>query len=184
MEKLKKQSISYLDEKGVRRLTWKQKRRKIIGACLVGFFGLASILSLVDYVPGLRENLPVYVGFLIPSVLLLLLGLRAGQDLELARRYNSIFSNDQDGVVEFSELRKATGQEAGQISKDLERLFRLGLFQGCTLRQENVPSVVLANADEDGAGFVVVTCTHCGAPTRIRAGSSGKCEYCGGRIRG
>ena len=179
-----KPGISYLDGNAVRRMERRTKRRTVSGGCLTVFFLLSTVMALANYSPEIRRGLLVYVGLLISSVLLLLLGLRDGRDLSLVCRYNDIFCGDQDGVVHLSELTETTGKQAGQLLGELERLFRLGVFQGCTLRQGSNPAVLLANAGANENGFIMVTCPQCGASSRIRAGTSGRCDYCGGALRG
>lgn len=171
---------SYLNETAISKIARKQKLRTIVGGVLTVFFGLSVILAAVGYSPELRDGLLIYVILLIPSVLLLLLGIRAGRDIALARRYNGIFAADRDGVVHASELTGAAGKPEAHLSKELERLFRLGLFQGCTLEQGASPAVILA----DEKSFVVVDCPQCGASNRIRARTHAKCEYCGSAICG
>ena len=41
-----------------------------------------------------------------------------------------------------------------------------------------------AEQGDKGTGFLQAVCPHCGGVTRLRAGSFGKCEFCGGPIRG
>ena len=65
---------------------------------------------------------------LIPSVLLLVLGLKAGALIKLANRYNSIFECDRDGVVTISELTKQTGKENFKILSELELLIEKGFL--------------------------------------------------------
>ena len=67
------------------------------------------------------------------------------------------------------------GKATAQILSELERLVEKGYLCNCSLQKTGQPCVLLS----DGSGFVNVVCDICGGTTRIRAGSSGKCEYCG-----
>ena len=73
------------------------------------------------------------------------------------------------------------GKATAQILSELERLLEKGYLCNCSLQKTGQPCVLLSDgrADIDGSGFVNVVCDICGGTTRLRAGSSGKCEYCG-----
>lgn len=132
----------------------------------------------------LKDGLLIYVLFLIPSGLLWYKGIKLGKLMDLAKRYNSIFECDRDGTVTLSELTKQTGKPSGVMLSEIELLLSKGFLCGCTLQKKCNPCVILADgiADMEGAAFVNALCPVCGATTRIRSGSSGKCEYCGSPI--
>ena len=73
------------------------------------------------------------------------------------------------------------GKATAQILSELERLVEKGYLCNCSLQKTGQPCVLLSDgrADIDGSGFVNAVCDICGGTTRLRAGSSGKCEYCG-----
>ena len=162
----------------------KKKRQLIWGLILTLFFASGIILAVVDHEEDLLDNLGFYAFCLIPSALLLYFAIRNGRRIASVHRYNAIFEQDRDGFVSIDELTQALGMPAQKMMKELEDLFRAGLFQNCTLQREVNPGVVLTDAVSASAGvrslgFVNVKCASCGGTSRIRAGTVGVCEYCG-----
>ena len=159
-----------------------RKRIMVIsGGILTVLFATSVLMAILDSGDELRQNLIVYVALLIPSVLLLYKGMKDGALTDLANRYNSIFECDRDGVVTISELTKQMGKATPKILSELEWLLEKGYLCNCSLQKTGQPCIILSDgrADIDGSGFVNVVCDICGGTTRLRAGSSGKCEYCG-----
>ena len=153
----------------------------IPAAFLTAFFLFGLILCFTD--ASMREDWWVAALMLLPSGLALWTALRAGLDLELARRYDAAFSADPDGHLSLEKLTALSGKSGEQISAELERLFRKAYFMGCMLQRKPL-AVILTGTQKDRERYVTVTCPHCGGPTRLRVGHSGKCEYCGSAIRG
>lgn len=151
----------------------------IAGGLLTTFFAIGLVLSFTE--PGMEDSRWVAIIMLIPSVWLLWKGVSTGRDLELARRYQSIFASDEHEAVTLEELTRQTGKSGAQIGNELGRLFRKSYFQGCTLRREPL-SVTLSGSKKSGTLYVAVVCPHCGGTTRLRAGSRGKCDYCDSAI--
>ena len=147
----------------------------ILGALLTAFFGIGLVLTLTD--PSMRENLAVCAVFLVLSALILWRGVQAGRHMQLARRYQAIFAEDRDGMLSVEELVSQTGKSGQQIAKELEMLFRRGFFKDCSLQRSPL-GVRLSGGGKKQAVFLTVTCPHCGAGNRIRAGEQGFCEYC------
>lgn len=175
--------IKYLSLKTVARQAVKQKCLMIIGGILTSFLAFGIIGGIAGE-GELRGGIPVYLVFLIPSLMILYRGYDAGRQIGAARRYESIFAADKDGIVTADELVRQTGKSPSRISKELERLFQAGYFYDCTLQQGGELCVLIseANTDERGIGFVMVKCKSCGGSTRIRAGSRGICQFCGSAI--
>ncbi len=152
----------------------------IPGGLLSAFFLFGLILCFTD--ESMREDWWVAVLMLLPSAWLLWKGVSAGRDLELARRYEAAFSADPDGRLSLEKLIAQSGKSGAQLGAELERLFRKGYFRGCTLQKKPL-AVILTGTQKGGERYVTVTCPHCGGPTRLGAGRSGKCDYCGSAIR-
>lgn len=174
----------YLSKKTLVKAGIKKRIMVISGGILTVLFATSVLMAIMDYGNQLRQNLIVYVALLIPSVLLLYKGMKAGGLIELANRYNSIFECDTDGVVTISELTNQAGKASPQILSELERLLEKGYLCNCSLQKTGQPRVILSDgtAAKDGSGFVNVVCDVCGGTTRLRAGSSGRCEYCGSAL--
>ena len=140
-------------------------------------FGLVLTFTRED----MRENWWVAVILLIPSAWMLWKGIRTGRDLELARRYQGVFAASRSESVTLEDLLRHTGKSGAVISGELERLFRKGYFQGCTLLKQPL-SVTLTGTKKSGALYRDVVCPHCGGTSRLRAGAGGRCDYCGSAI--
>ena len=80
----------------------KQERKKgvltVTGGILSAFFAFGLVGGILGYTEGLREGVLVYLFFLIPSLLLLWKGIRIGKMTKAARRYDTVFAIDRDGL--------------------------------------------------------------------------------------
>lgn len=171
----------YLSKKTLVKAGIRKRIMVIVGGILTVLFATSVFMAIMDSGNELRQNLTVYVALLIPSVLLLYKGIKAGVLTDLANRYNSIFECDRDGIVTIVELGKQTGKANANILSELERLIEKGYLCNCSLQKTGQPCVILSDGTVagNGSGFVNVVCDICGGTTRLRAGSSGRCEYCG-----
>ena len=172
----------YLSRRTLAKAAIKKNFMTITGGILTVFFAMAVLMSITGFDADLRKNLLIYVICLIPSVLLLVLGLKAVALIKLANRYNSIFECDRDGVVTISELTKQTGKENFKILSELELLIEKGFLCNYSLQKQGQPCVMLSDGSADRAGFLNVVCGKCGGTTRLNAGTSGACEYCGNAL--
>ncbi len=160
------------------------KLMMLVGGVNTGLFAIAVVMSFTMKDEKLKEGAPVYISLMFLFAIPLLLGIRKGRLTDTARRYETIFASDRDGVVTLEELATQTGKNGKKVFAELEKLFRKGYFRGCTLQRGGEPCVIIKDAmeGESGVGFASVTCRNCGAVTRIRAGSRGKCNFCGAPI--
>ena len=175
----------YLSKKTLVKAGIRKRIMVISGGILTVLFATSVLMAILDSGNELRQNLIVYVALLIPSALLLYKGMKAGVLTDLANLYNSIFECDRDGVVTISEFTKQTGKASPQILSELERLLEKGYLCNCSLQKTGQPRVILSDgtAAGNGSGFVNVICDVCGGTTRLRAESSGRCEYCGSALK-
>ena len=172
-------TVSYLSRSRMARANIVKVLFIIVGAALALFFGFALCTSFTD--EGVKVfDMVVSIIFLIPAALLLWKGIQTSQHVKLAKRYHGIFLADQSGTLSQDELVRQTGKTPDKIGKDLEALFRRGYFQSCSLQRQ--PLAVILSVDRQ-AGFLTVTCPHCGGTTRIRVGTTATCQYCGGGIQ-
>lgn len=176
---------SYLVMAIMRRMSGRKLRSLIFGGFLTAVFGFGVIAGLMGD-ETLRQHLTMYTVFLIPSVLLFLRGFRIAHWNNLARRYDIIFAGDRDGFVSMEELIRQTGKPDQKIIGELNRLFDKGYFTDCTLEVVGNPGVRILDAriGEENRGFLDVFCPSCGGVNRLRAGSYGKCSFCGAPIQG
>ena len=159
----------------------KKKRHLIAGWIVTIFFAFGVVAGIMDVDSDLRKYTVIYFIFILPGLALLWSGYRCGMLNDAARRYETIFDTDRDGIVTMEELSRQINKDTGRIFSELEVLFRKGYFTSCTLQRGGNPCVILSDAmtGETGTGFAVVKCSNCGASSRIRAGSRSQCIYCG-----
>lgn len=173
---------TYISKIAIARLTIKKHIQIIIGGFFTAVFLFGIISGVTGYNENLRDNLITNVVMIVPSALLLLNGIKNGRVAARAYRYNSIFMCDVDGTVTINELANQSGKPPFKVISELEKLFEKGVFCDCTLQKQGSPCVILSGREGSKTGFVNIVCEKCNGTTRIRAGSSGKCEYCGNAI--
>ena len=164
----------------------KLSRRKKIQLFAGGFFGFFHVYGVIIGLMGtdeaLREDLLLNVFMAALFTLVILCGIRNSKRISLMHRYDSIFMCDVDGTVTIDEIARRTGKQPHQILLELEKLFNIGAFRDCTIQKEENPGVILSGRSGSETSFVAVVCENCSGTTRLRAGTSGKCEYCGSAI--
>ena len=173
---------TYISKVAIARITLKKHIQMIIGGFFTAVFLFGIISGVTGYNEKLRDNLITNIVMIIPSALLLLNGIKNGTTAARAYRYNSIFMCDTDGTVTINELSKQSGKPPFKVLSELVKLFEKGVFCECTLQKQGSPCVILSGREGSKTGFVNVVCEKCNGTTRIRVGSSGKCEYCGNAI--
>ena len=173
---------TYISKVAIARLTLKKHVQMIIGGFFTAVFLFGIISGVTGYNEKLRDNLITNMVMIVPSGLLLLNGIKNGRMAARAYRYNSIFMCDADGTVTIEEIAKQSGKPSFKALAELEKLFEKGVFCDCTLQKQGMPCVILSGRENSKTSFVNVVCEKCNGTTRIRAGSSGKCEYCGNAI--
>lgn len=176
----------YLSKKTIGKAKIKRQILLIVGGILTVFFILSAMMAIAGVDESIRDSLMIYLVLLVPSVIILYCGIKLGTILGKANQYNAIFKCDQDGIITMTELTKQTGKASDQILLEVEDLLKRGYLCNCSLQVKGQPCVILSDGviTGDNAGFVRVICPKCGGTTKLRAGSSGICEYCGSSISG
>ncbi|MBR6404538.1 MAG: hypothetical protein IKS48_14255 [Eubacterium sp.] len=132
-----------------------------------------------------KYYIPLVIALMMPAFYLIWCSRKNSAEISEATKYDEVFCKDKNGIVTAHEMAEALDKKYFDIFVELERLFRCGYFVNCTLQQGRNPSVIMYAAqmnDGKSVGFMQVVCKKCGASTRIRANSRGKCEYCGSII--
>lgn len=185
MTKAKSKLVSsgtYVSNEGLKGLYFKERILIFLSVGPMLFFLFAILQGIFGNDQVLRDGLVTSVIMEVPFVLMFLAGLRYGRRIGLVRRYNLIFMCDTNGVVTMDELSKQMGKPAEKILSQLEWLFQQGLFCDCTLQMGGEPCVILSGKSGSRSSFVNVICEKCNGTTKLRAGTSGKCDYCGSAI--
>lgn len=173
---------TYISNDALGRLSFKKNIQVVVGGFFTTFFVLGIIGGLMKDDQVFWDGLISGIIILLPFVLLFLSGIRNSRKIGLARRYNLIFMCDGDGTVTVHELANQIGKPSVKVLSQLEWLFRKGVFCDCTLQQGGEPCVILSGRTGSKTSFVNVVCEKCNGTTRLRAGTFGKCEYCGSAI--
>ena len=173
---------TYISNDVLGRLSFKKNIQVVVGGFFTTFFVLGIIGGLMKDDQVFWDGLISGIIILLPFVLLFLSGIRNSRKIGLARRYNLIFMCDGDGTVTVHELANQIGKPSVKVLSQLEWLFRKGVFCDCTLQQGGEPCVILSGRTGSKTSFVNVVCEKCNGTTRLRAGTFGKCEYCGSPI--
>ncbi len=176
--------MNYISERTLESQEKRKKRHLIAGFIIIGFLTFGVVNDLTESIMKAIDNIWIYLIFLVPGLALLWSGFRCGKFNDLARRYETIFETDRDGVVMMEELTIQTNKDADKIFSELQVLFSNGYFVSCTLQKDGNPCVVLSGTKtgEVNAGFIDVKCPNCGALNRIRTGSRSQCVYCGASV--
>ena len=175
-------SGTYISNIAVRSLSVKKNIQMIIGGFWTAFFLYGIIEGLIGNNEILRNGIVSSITLCILFLLLFLSGVRNSKKLGLVRRYNSIFMCDSNGTVTIDELSRQTGKSPVKILSELEWLFQHGMFCDCTLQKAGIPCVILSGKEGSKTSFVNVICEKCNGTTKLRAGTYGKCDYCGSAI--
>lgn len=173
---------TYISNDVLGRLSFKKNIQVVVGGFFTTFFVLGIIGGLMKDDQVFWDGLISGIIILLPFVLLFLSGIRNSRKIGLARRYNLIFMCDGDGTVTVHELANQIGKPSVKVLSQLEWLFQKGIFCDCTLQREGEPCVILSGRTGSKTSFVNVVCEKCNGTTRMRAGTFGKCEYCGSAI--
>ncbi|WP_394265874.1 hypothetical protein [Anaerotignum sp.] len=175
-------SGTYISHERMRKIYSKERTLIFLSVGPILFFLIAVLEGIFGNDPVLRDSLMTSLVIEMLFVLMLLVALRYERKLSLVRRYNQIFMCDRDGVVTMKELSRQMGKPEEKILSELKWLFKHSLFCDCTLQVGGEPCVILSGESGSRSSFVNVICDKCTGTTRLRAGTSGKCDYCGSAI--
>ena len=159
----------------------------VICGIFIPFFIFALITEILDLSgEGEISIVIVWLICLLLNILILWNAIKTGILIRAAVRYNDIFCADRDGTNTLKEFSIILNKPDYAIEKELKTLFRYRYFRNCVLQQGGDFCVILNDAKDKDVkkfGFVEVTCKNCGGTSRIRAGTVGKCSYCGSPLK-
>ncbi len=99
------------------------KLMMLVGGVNTGLFAIAVVMSFTMKDEKLKEGAPVYISLMFLFAIPRLLGIRKGRLTDTARRYETIFASDRDGVVTLEELATQTGKNGKKVFAELENFF-------------------------------------------------------------
>ena len=173
---------TYISNIAMKKLNIKRLLQVGIGGFFLFLCLFGLIMGFTEQGATMREGRTTYIVLLVPFALIFAAGIKNKRKLDLARRYDSIFMCDVNGTVTIDEISRQVGKPPFKVLSELEWFFRKGVFRDCTLQKQGMPCVILSGRENSKTGFVTVVCEKCNGTTRLRVGSSGKCEYCGSPI--
>lgn len=158
--------------------------------CILGvnFFGIIGAFFITGYgMDFVRGNATPKSVFVVALILwgLWIYFLKLNHALKKTLIYDSLFSNDADGVMLIKVIAKSIGVSEEIVLKDLRKLIKLRLIPNCTIVEGENSKVILSNAKATEASrinYIKVKCNNCGADNYIREGFIYGCQYCLGRI--
>lgn len=156
----------------------------------IGFVGVGLVISWFtgsdEYFrrnESVGEYLAVYIGLLLVFGVLMTAGIRRLILAGKARKFNSLFENDPDGVISLEKAAGLFGMPVHKFVSLFDRLVKKGFLVNCSLSNPDNPVIVLNNgAATAEERFDVIHCPNCGAPNQIKLGFVEICRYCGSGI--
>lgn len=169
--------MTYLNSK-------KMASEKIIAALLIVIGAALAAFWCIGYaIFDSASDMAITSVFVVINVLILLLGIRKRKRIGDANRLNSLLEGDADGIRKISDLADDLGKTKAEVITEMEWLLRHHYLKDCTLERGEEPVVYMRRQEETWvAPYVMTKCSHCGAVVKVRAHSTGKCEYCGGDV--
>ncbi len=159
----------------------------ILCGVFIPFFVFALITEILDLSgEGEISIVIVWVIFLLLNSFILWNAIKTGILINAAVNYNDIFCGDRDGTITLKEFSTILNKPDYKLEKELKSLFRYRYFRNCVLQQGGDFCVILNDAKDNKVkkfGFVEIACKNCGGTSRIRAGTVGKCTYCGSPLK-
>ena len=136
-------NVRYLNLKTVAKQENLKKILIIIGMVVADFnlFGVA--LNIIDF-SGFGLG---FFGFHFAiGCLIFWWGLMVGKRIDFARRLETIFGSDQDGIVTIGEIATLMNKPGGKIRASMAGLFKKKYFVNCSFQRDPQPAVVIYDA--------------------------------------
>lgn len=151
--------------------------------CFICAFCITLIQGELDE---LLKNGDTYLSITVSFCVIFLAHKWLRKSIARVNIYNSLFSNDPDGIIQIQVLERAMGVDHSEILKEIKLLQKLKLLEHCrveTLGEHNA-RILLTNAalGERMTQDKTVYCRNCGAKNRIRTGFVNSCTYCGSKL--
>lgn len=131
-----------------------------------------------------KESLAVAIGILIFFGVTMIIGIKRFRLTAKARKFNSIFENDSDGIILVSSISRVFGKSDALFMSLFDKLVKKGYLVNCYIAIDDVPKIILANGKINvSERFATLNCSNCGATNSVRVGFVEKCKYCGSEIK-
>lgn len=164
---------------------------KIINGFIIAICGAPAIFNVLLLILMTTADDPVFtpaVRIFFNSFFIITLVIEVGiiiwraiflHNLTRLRLYNSIFEEDHDGIIMYSDMASMTGFTEAKVIKDLMRFVKRNYMVNITLGRTAARVDLLSDENE----FQVVACPTCGAKVNIRKNGGGRCVHCGTFMR-
>ena len=133
-------NVRYLNERKIVAEELKKKALLITSMVIGDFFLFGLVDSVMDYN---SFNIGMSVFFLILNILIFLKGISIGKRCDRARRYESIFGSDEDGIVTIGEISTMMQVQDRKVYYDVKKLFKKKFFINCNFDMRGNPAVVM-----------------------------------------
>lgn len=156
-------------------------------------FALLLLLAVMFFVAGsvgeLNAAVMIILGIvsLVAAIAVLLYARKLDRMMKLFRQYVSIMNQYPDGRID--ELARHTGESDAVTLNNLNFMINQNWFVNAFINRDTNCLVITranpeSNIDADHNEYVSCTCPACGGVSKVIRGKSGKCDFCGGSIRG
>ncbi len=155
----------------------------------VGAFGiLLVLLEVLGFSDSLDDDRIIqyfvtylaFLGFFIPLAMI------AVKKIALtgkAKRFNSLFESDPDGVISLERAAKLFGEPVHELADLFEQLVGKGYLVNCALQNPDNPVFVLNNGAKTATErFNSICCPNCGGVNVIKRDFVERCCYCGASL--
>ena len=154
---------------------------KIINGFIIAICGAPAIFNVLLLILMTTADDPVFtpaVRIFFNSFFIITLVIEVGiiiwraiflHNLTRCRLYNSIFEEDHDGIIMYSDMASMTGFTEAKVIKDLMRFVKRNYMVNVTLGRTAARVDLLSDENE----FQVVACPSCGAKVNIRKNGGG-----------
>lgn len=158
----------------------KKKVLMVTGLVIADFFLFGVVVNIVE---NNSAAVIMFIVFMFIGLFLFYLGVKVGKKIDMARRYETIFGYDENGIITMGEFSTQLQLPQKKIYRELDAMFRQKYFINCRFETNGQPAVIIFGAQNNtnannGVGFVICKCRNCGTDNRLRAGSMGRCYAC------
>ena len=152
----------------------------IIGIPLAFFSGLGTIVPLIEgYIP---DYFVLPLVMLIGAVVMIIIAIATLRIVNVASYVAWMLEKDSDGIVSVDEILKAKRKSRGSsYERRILKAHSKGYF--VKVAYNSTERVFIYGLTEVYGPGIGINCPGCGAPLKIREGSSLVCPTCGAEVK-
>lgn len=160
----------------------------VIFILVSGFFAFISLVGIFsafagEYTQSFGETISIFFTLLFLCIAIIWLSIRRISLANKANKFNSIFENDHDGVVDAEKTASLFALNEKNFIGLFDKLVKKGYLINCSLDFNDKLVIVLNNGGQTAQQrFDLAYCENCGASTSVKIGFVEKCPYCGSKL--